>query len=82
MEARVVNPWYDRGGRKYLDLEIQGEFRNVKVPWRYNRVMCKVDGIRPVQDLRADEIVKVSIEKKMWEGQVHWILKNLSTLVE
>ena len=75
--ARVVNPWYDRGGRKYVDLEINGEFRNVKVPFRYNRVMCKVDGIRPVQDLRADEIVQVTLVKKMWEGQTHWVLKNI-----
>lgn len=79
MQARVVNPWYDVGGRKYIDLEVLGEFRNVKVPFRYNRVMCKVDGIRPVQDLRADEIVQVTLDKKTWEGKVHWVLKNIST---
>jgi hypothetical protein len=79
MQARVVNPWYDRDGRKYLDLEINGEFRNVKVPWRYGRVMCKVDGIRPVQDLRADEIVQVALEKKTWEGKTHWVLTFLKT---
>ena len=79
MQARVVNPWYDRGGRKYIDLEINGEFRNVKVPFRYNRVMCKVDGIRPVQDLRADEIVQVTLVKKTWEGQVHWVLDTVKT---
>jgi len=77
MQALVVNPWYDRDGRKYIDLEINGEFRNVKVPFRYGRVMCKVDGIRPVQDLRADEVVQVTLDKKTWEGQVHWVLKNI-----
>ena len=80
MQARVVNPWYDRGGRKYIDLEINGEFRNVKVPFRYGRVMgCKVDGIRPVQDLRADEIVQVKLVKKIWEGQTHWVLDTVKT---
>lgn len=79
MQARVVNPWYDRGGRKYLDLEINGEFRNVKVPFRYNRVMCKVDGIRPVQELRANEVVQVTLVKKAWEGQVHWVLDTVKT---
>ena len=80
MQALVVNPWYDRGGRKYIDLEINGEFRNVKVPFRYGRVMgCKVDGIRPVQDLRADEIVQVTIVKKTWEGQTHWVLATVKT---
>ena len=80
MQALVVNPWYDRDGRKYLDLEINGEFRNVKVPFRYGRVMCKVDGIRPVQDLRADEVVQVTLDRKTWEGQVHWILSSIKPL--
>jgi hypothetical protein len=75
----VVNTWYDRGGRKYIDLEINGEFRNVKVPFRYNRVMCKVDGIRPVQELGADEIVQVTLTRKTWEGQVHWVLDTVKT---
>ena len=80
MQARVVNPWYDRGGRKYLDLEINGEFLNVKVPFRHGRVMgCKVDGIRPVQELGADEIVQVTIVKKMWEGRTHWVLATVKT---
>jgi hypothetical protein len=80
MQALVVNPWYDRDGRKYIDLEINGEFRNVKVPFRYGRVMCKVDGIRPVQDLRADEVVQVTLDKKTWEGQVHWVLASIKPL--
>jgi hypothetical protein len=80
MQALVVNPWYDRDGRKYVDLEINGEFRNVKVPFRYGRVMCKVDGIRPVQDLRADEVVQVTLDKKTWEGQVHWVLASIKPL--
>lgn len=80
MQARVVNTWYDRGGRKYIDLEINGEFRNVKVPFRYGRVMgCHVEGIRPVQDLRADEIVQVTTERRVWEGQTHWVLTFLKT---
>jgi len=80
MQARVVNPWYDREGRKYIDLEINGEFRNVKVPWRYNRVLgCHVDGLRPVQELRADEVVHVTLTKRVWEGHTHWILASVKT---
>lgn len=79
MQARVVNPWYDREGRKYVDLEINGEFRNVKVPWRYNRVMCKVDGLKPVQELGADEVVHVTLTKRVWEGHTHWILASVKT---
>lgn len=63
-----------------MDLEINGEFRNVKVPFRYGRVMgCKVDGIRPVQELVADEIVQVTLVRKTWEGQVHWVLDTVKT---
>jgi hypothetical protein len=79
MQARVVNPWYDREGRKYIDLEIGGEFRNVKVPFRYNRVMCHVDGIRAVQELAPDEVVQVTLSKRVWDGRTHWILASLKT---
>ena len=79
MQAKVVNPWYDREGRKYIDLEIGGEFRNVKVPFRYNRVMCHGDGIRTVQELSANEVVQVTLNKKVWEGRTHWVLKSVKT---
>lgn len=80
MQARVVNPWYDRGGRKYLDLEVQDKILNVKVPFRYGRVLgCHVEGIRPVQEITAGEVVNVTLEKKMWEGQTHWVLKSIRT---
>jgi|688.fasta_scaffold457934_2 hypothetical protein len=79
MLAKVVNPWYDRDGRKYIDFEIGGEFINVKVPFRYNRVMCHVDGIRPVQELGADEIVHVELTRKSWEGKIHFVLKSCIT---
>jgi hypothetical protein len=47
--AVVIHPWYDVNGRKYLDLRIDGLIQRVKVPFRYNRVMCLVNGLTPVQ---------------------------------
>jgi hypothetical protein len=78
MEAKVIRPMYDCGGRKYLDLEIKGQVQRVKVPWRYNRVMCHVDGgIRPVQDLEAGETVHVELVHKAWEGTTHFVLERI-----
>lgn len=77
MEAKVIRSMYDCGGRKYLDLEIKCQVQRVKVPWRYNRVMCHVDGIRPVQDLEAGETVHVELAHKVWEGTTHLVLKSI-----
>ena len=75
--AQILKSYHDEGGRKYLNLLIDGEVFRVKVPFRYNRVMCQVDGIRPIQDYKADEIVIVEVEKKMWDGELFFVLKSL-----
>ena len=61
-QAAVKAPWYDIGGRKYLDLEWDNVVHRVKVPFRYNRVMCIVAGITPVQALTMDTPVECMIE--------------------
>jgi len=61
-QAVVKAPWYDIGGRKYLDLEWDGYVRRVKVPFRYNRVMCHVGGLTPIQDLPIDTAVDCVVE--------------------
>lgn len=81
VRAKIINPMYDHEGRKYLDLLIEGAFTTVKVPWRYGRVLgCRVEGLRPVQDLRADEPVQVLIEKRSWAGKVHMVLVAIKPL--
>jgi hypothetical protein len=75
--AQILKGYHEEGTRKYMTLLIEGEVYRVKVPFRYNRVMCQVDGIRPVQDYKADEIVIVEIEKKMWDGELFFVLKSL-----
>ena len=74
--AEIVNPYYDHGGRKYLDLRWDNQVSRVKVPFRYNRVMCKVEGITPIQELNSGQKIKATLEKKMWEGQSHWIISS------
>lgn len=57
-----------------------GHIFRIKIPFRYGRVMAKVSGIRPIQDLKLGETVQVFIERKYWDGEVHWVLVSLAAL--
>jgi hypothetical protein len=46
---------------QHLDDPLDGCVLTVKVPFRYNRVMCEVKG-RPLQSLMKDDEVEVEIE--------------------
>lgn len=79
LDGVIQKAYYDWGGRKYLDLVLTGGVvRRVKVPYRYGRVMCKVDGIRPIQELNCGEEVRVVIDKKVWSGDIHWVLVTIT----
>ena len=65
-----------------MDLDMGGgDVRTVKIPWRYNRVMSiKIEGLRPLQDLRAGESCEVEMTRKIWNGQGYWILSAIKPL--
>lgn len=75
----ITRPFYDWDGRKYIEIknEITGGHIRAKVPWRYNRVVCHVEGIRPIQDYRSGEFVEILLEKKIWDGESYWILVSI-----
>jgi hypothetical protein len=77
MLARIITPWYDVEGRKYINLEVDGQVIRAKVPWRYGRVMCKVSGIRPIQELQLNETVEVILDKKYWGGNIYYVIISL-----
>jgi hypothetical protein len=77
MLARITTPWYEVEGRKYINLEVDGQVIRAKVPWRYGRVMCKVSGIRPIQELQLNETVEVILDKKYWGGNVYYVIISL-----
>jgi len=82
MKATVHAPYYDWDGRKYLELclENQGSLvLRVKVPWRYGRVMCRVEGLRTIQELQKGDQVEVTLERKTWDGLEHWVLSSIKT---
>ena len=82
IRAEIVTPYYDYGGRKYLDLRWDGFVTRVKIPFRYNKVMCHVEGIVPIQELKAGQIIRALLEKKIWEGDIHFILHSVFVLKE
>jgi len=77
IEAEIVTPFYDHGGRKYLDLRWDERVTRVKVPFRYNKVMCRVEGIVPIQDMKAGQKIWALVEKKLWEGDIHLVLHSI-----
>ena len=71
----VQTPYYDWGGRKYMEIrQPDGHVFRFKIPFRYGRVMARVEGIRPIQDIQLGETVQVSLDQKVWDGQEHWVL--------
>ena len=79
MCVKVHTPYYDWDGRKYLELLIEGCVTRVKVPFRYGRVMCRVEGLKTVQELVKGDQVDIILEKKTWDGLEHWVLAYIKT---
>ena len=66
-----------------IDNPLDGRILTVKVPFRYRRVMCKVEG-RPIQSLKKDDETEVELDfKGIWNVGNHsgfsWILSSSST---
>ena len=77
MLAQIIAPFHDVNGRKYIMIESNEILYHVKIPFRYNRVMCCIQGLRPIQEYEKGEFVEVELERKIWEGDIFYILKSL-----
>ena len=42
--------------------KLQHDILQLKIPWRYNRVMCIVNGLTPVEDMLENHSVVCTIE--------------------
>ena len=65
---------------------LNGDVLSVKVPFRYNRVMCTVLGIRTIQELVKGDKIMVELEYGgVWENKntghfaPSWKIKRLSS---
>jgi hypothetical protein len=76
----IHRPFWDWEGRKYIEVLSGNQVLRIKVPFRYGRVMAKVHGVRPIQDLKLGEPVKVQFENKIWQGQTHRVLVMLEAI--
>ena len=75
----VHTPYYDWDGRKYLEILIENKITRIKVPFRYGRVMCRIEGLKTVQELQKGDEIEIEIERKIWDGVNHWILSSLKS---
>jgi len=73
----VERPMFGIENRRYIYLRDggSGELHSVKVPFRYNRVMCTVKGLRTIQELTVGSVVEVTMEY----SQSVWKLKTISS---
>lgn len=65
-----------------LDDPLEGNVLKVKVPFRYRRVMCNVEGDTPVQSLKKGDIVQTELQfNGVWNAHEHsgysWVLKYI-----
>ena len=69
---------YDWDGRKYLELNLEGSvIQRVKVPWRYGRVMCRIEGLKTVQELQNGDQVEFTTKIVNWDGLEHLVLESI-----
>jgi hypothetical protein len=73
----ILKPYYDWDSRKYIDVILDLKIIKLKIPFRYGRVMCKVSGLKTVQEMKKDEIIDVEFMKKSWNGIEHLILVSI-----
>ena len=76
--ATVTEPMFEYGTRRYIVLQMEstGQVRRVKVPFRYNRVMCTVTGDKTIQELQKGDHVNVTMEFTggVWKmGSMQWV---------
>lgn len=75
--GKIMRPYYDWDGRKYMDVILNSKIIKLKIPFRYGRVMCHVTGLKTIQEMKIDEIVDVEFMTKSWNGLEHLILVSI-----
>jgi hypothetical protein len=67
-----------------VDVPLDGNVLTIKVPFRYRRVMCTVEGDTPVQSLAKGDKVKILANfSGAWNVANHsgyaWVIKTIQT---
>ena len=75
----IKKSMYDLHGRKYIDINNYNDVmktRKVKIPFRYNRVMCKVIGLKTIQELVEGDLVDIDLE---YCGGMYYKINSITT---
>jgi len=81
MKGVVTRPMYTWDERRYI--EVKSDHHGVmrlKVPFRYGRVMCKVRGLKTVQELQVGEEIEFTYKITNWDGIEYLILEHIECL--
>ncbi len=79
-EGVVVTPLYDWDGRRYIEVTSKDlGVRRIKVPWRYGRVMCRVEGLKTIQELVAGDEIEFTYKVTNWDGLEYLVLESIKT---
>lgn len=70
----ITSSMYDIGTRKYIDIDE----KKVKIPWRYNRPMITVFGIKTIFEYKIGDTIKAVIVNKTWDGENFAVLKSIT----
>lgn len=70
----VTTSMYDIGDRKYIGIDD----KKVKVPWRYNRPMISVFGVKTIFEYNVGDTIKAVIVNKTWGGENFAVLKSIT----
>jgi hypothetical protein len=73
----VLTPFYDCAGRKYIDVIFNSQILKLKIPFRYGRVMCRVEGLKTIQEFKKGEFVDIVIQKKKWDGLEFLVVESI-----
>jgi len=70
--------------KQKVDDPLEGNVLTIKVPFRYRRVMCTVEGNTPVQSLAKGDLVKIIANfSGAWNVANHsgyaWVIKQIQT---
>jgi len=78
MKATIHTPYYDWDGRKYIEFMIENRITRIKIPFRYGRVMCGIEGLKTVQEFQRGDQVDITITHKMWDGEKYLVLESIA----
>jgi hypothetical protein len=78
MRGTIHRPYYDWDGRKYIEFNIENRIVRTKIQFRYGRVMCKIQGLKTVQEFQKGDEAEVTIGYKMWDGEKYLVLESIA----